>query len=184
MRIDHPIISPGVKDGTAAAATPAPSPTSPAAPPGRGNARNCGSLAWREPQPRQPGKEDRQRHLHFKTRQRCADAEMNAGTEGDMGEERPGRIEAGRVGIAGGIAIGGAEEEADLLAFLQPDAGDLTGFKGIAVEEMQRRVEAEASSPSPPSPPHRRTAGRYPARTRGSPLPRCRSHGPSPRGRH
>ena len=65
-------------------------------------------------------------------------------------------VERVRVGKAIGIAVGGAEQEADLLALLQTDARELDIFQRIAGEEMQRRVEPQQlldrSPPGSPRP--------------------------------
>src|SRR5690606_10462765 len=72
-----------------------------------------------EPQLRKPRKEDRQRHLHFKPRQRRADAEVDARTEGDIGGDGAGGIEAAGAGESRRIAVGGPKEEADPLTLAE-----------------------------------------------------------------
>ena len=59
------------------------------------------------------------------------------GSSGRAGSKRSGIVPARR------IAVGGGEQQADLLALLEPDALDLDRLQRIAVEEVQRRVEAE-----------------------------------------
>ena len=78
-----------------------------------------------EPQARQAVEQDRQRRRHFETRERRADAEMDAGAEGHMRIGLARGVEGVGVRKARGIAIGGAEQEADLLALPKANAGEL-----------------------------------------------------------
>ena len=52
-------------------------------------------------------------------------------------------IEAVGVLPARRIAVGGGEQQPDLLALLELDALDLDRLQRIAVEEVQRRIEAQ-----------------------------------------
>src|SRR5271166_6382577 len=96
-----------------------------------------------ELQARQAVEQDRQHSRQFETGERRADAEMDAGAEGHM-----------RIGLASGvegvgvrktlrIAIGGAKQQADPLALLEGDAGELHVLERVALKEMQRRVEPQ-----------------------------------------
>src|ERR1700680_3868297 len=95
-----------------------------------------------ETQPGEALEQDRQGDLHFEAGERRADAEMDARPEGDVGQERPRRVEATGVGVARRVAVGRAEEKADLLALVELDAGDLDRLERITIEEMKRRIEA------------------------------------------
>ena len=97
----------------------------------------------RKPQARQSLEQDGQGDLHFETGEWRADAEMNAGAEGDVRQKRPRRVEAAGMVMAARIAVGGTEEETDLLALPQLDAFDLDRLESVAIEEMERRIEAE-----------------------------------------
>src|SRR5215831_10498724 len=92
---------------------------------------------------RQAPEEDRQRHLHLQPCEGRADAEMNACTEGDMREEWARRVECAWLRVALRVAIGGAKKHADLLAFTELNARHLGRLERVALEEMERRVEAE-----------------------------------------
>ena len=117
-------------------------------------------------------------------RQRRADAEMDAGAEAHMRVRRPAGVEGVGIGKALGIAVGGAEQKADLLALPQPHAGELDLFQRIAGKEMQRRVEPQQFL-------DRRLRSRFRSRTPRARRPparawssrRCRSPGPSLRDR-
>src|SRR5271165_2879371 len=96
-----------------------------------------------ELQARQAVEQDRQHSRQFETGERRADAETDAGAEGHM-----------RIGLASGvegvgvrktlrIAIGGAKQQADPLALLEGDAGELHVLERVALKEMQRRVEPQ-----------------------------------------
>ena len=73
----------------------------------------------RQPQARQALEQDRQRDRHFEPGERRADAEMDSGPEGDMRVGAAGQVQVG-FRKAFGIAIGGAKQEADLLALPEP----------------------------------------------------------------
>ena len=79
----------------------------------------------RELEVRKPPEQDGERDAHFEPRQRRADAEMDAAAERDMIVGRPREIEPAGLGEDGGIAIGGAEQQADPVALAQPHAVDL-----------------------------------------------------------
>ena len=67
-------------------------------------------------QARQALKQDRQRGHQFEPRQRRADAKMDAGAETHMRIGAAPAVERVGMGKTKRIAIGGAEQEADLLA--------------------------------------------------------------------
>src|SRR6516162_9647746 len=94
-------------------------------------------------QPGQAGKEDWQDRRQFESRQRRADAKVNAPAKAHMGIGRPPAVEGVGHWEPLGIAVGGAEQEADLFAFPQAYAGDLGILQSVAIEEMQRRVEPQ-----------------------------------------
>src|SRR5258708_26835890 len=78
-----------------------------------------------EAQPGETLEQDRQGNLHLKPGKWRPDAKMNAGAEGDVRQERPRRIETIGVDIALWVAVGGAEEQPDLLALAELDPGHL-----------------------------------------------------------
>ena len=98
---------------------------------------------FRESEAGQALKQDRKGNLHFKPRQGCADAEMDAGPEAHMRAGLAPRIETVGIWKALWIAIGGAEQEADLVALAQFHTGNLDVFQGVAGEKMERRVVAQ-----------------------------------------
>ena len=57
--------------------------------------------------------------------ERRADAEVDAGAEGELRAGRPGRIEPMRVGEAGRVAVGGGEQAADGVAAAEAVAEEL-----------------------------------------------------------
>src|SRR5262245_56613409 len=96
-----------------------------------------------EPQLRQAREQDRQSDIELKSRQGRADAKMDASAEAHMRVGRSSRIELIGRGKALLIAIGGAEQQAHRLAFLQLKAVIVDILEGVAAEEMQGRIEAQ-----------------------------------------
>ena len=96
-----------------------------------------------ESQRRQAAAEDRQSGIKLQPRQRRADAEMDAGPERHMRVRRAVEIEASGISKHQGIAIGGAEQQTDPLAFAERDAVDLGVLQRIAGEQVQRWIKAQ-----------------------------------------
>src|SRR5271165_4919686 len=96
-----------------------------------------------QPEAGKTGEQDRQRGRHFEARQRRSDAEVDPCAKGEMRVGIPPAVERVGPGKAIGVAIGGAEQKANLLPFLQLDAGELDIFQRATGKEMERRVEPQ-----------------------------------------
>ena len=138
-----------------------------------------------EAQARQAGEQDRQRDRQLEPRQRRADAEMDAGAEGSRADWAIacGRRRSGR-GKRAGSRLAAPSRRPILSPFLKRDAGELRVFERVAGEQVERRIEPQRFLDRRGG---RAVVGerdaRIDARARASPSPRCRSPGPSPRGR-
>ena len=87
--------------------------------------------------------EDTEGGLHFEAGEGGADAEVDAGAEGYVGIGSAGGEELGGGGEFLLVAVGGGEEESDLVAFFQRDTAVFEVFECVALEHVQRGVEAE-----------------------------------------
>ena len=96
-----------------------------------------------QPQRWTPGKQHLQRALQFQSRQRGPHAEVDAGTEaGVPGLRCPGQIRVG-MRLHTRIAPRGAQHQRDLLTAPQRDTAVVRVVQHVALEEMQRRGEAQ-----------------------------------------
>src|SRR5260370_23672013 len=68
---------------------------------------------------------------------------MDAAAESDMRIGRSAGIDAVRIGEALAVAIGGAEQQADLVAAPQRNPVEIDILQRIAREEVKRRIEAQ-----------------------------------------
>ena len=94
-------------------------------------------------QPRQPFEKDAKSGLHFEAGERSADTVVDSRTEADVWIRAAQGHEVGRGGKLGFVAVGGREEESDLVAFFQRDTSVFEIFQRVALKHVQRGVEAE-----------------------------------------
>ena len=80
---------------------------------------------------------------HFKPCQGRADAEMDSGTEADMGIGFTHGVKLIWIRKSRGVAVGGTQHQAHFFTLFEFDPGIFNVFQRVTREQVKRRVKAQ-----------------------------------------